>query len=227
MITRATARRGMFSASQVRAHLSQDGRACVEALLTTSELNTDTVLRTNLEANRRTVWLYKGEAYFQIKHDAARPFIVMADGHRVMDLGTKFLVRRNTVQLEVAVVEGRVQFDTAQDTPQARSAVLTSGDVIVATANATAMMRKSPQKLANELSWRRGLLIFDNATLATVAAEFNRYNSGQIVIADPAVNRLVVGGTFPVNDVKAFAELAQDVLGLHVERRGDETVISR
>jgi len=31
------------SASQIRAHLSQDGRACVEALLTTSELNTDTI----------------------------------------------------------------------------------------------------------------------------------------------------------------------------------------
>jgi transmembrane sensor len=191
------------------------------------ELNTDTVLRASLNENRRTVWLDKGEAYFQIRHDAARPFVVIAQGHRVLDIGTKFLVRRNTDRLEVAVVEGRVQFDTASDTPQARSTILGQGDVIVAAGNTTAMTREKPQRLANELSWRRGLLAFDNARLADVVAEFNRYNDQKIVIADPAVNRLVIGGTFPTTDINAFTELAQDVLGLHVEKRGDRTVISR
>jgi transmembrane sensor len=191
------------------------------------ELNTDTILRASLNEVRRTIWLDRGEAYFQIRHDAARPFVVIAQGHRVLDIGTKFLVRRNTDRLEVAVVEGRVQFDTASDTPQARSTVLGQGDVIVASGNTTSVTREPPQRLANELSWRRGLLAFDNARLADVVAEFNRYNEQKIVIADPAINRLVIGGTFPTTDIDAFAELAQDVLGLRVEKRGDRTVISR
>ena len=141
------------------------------------ELNTDTVLRTNLDANRRTVWLDRGEAYFQIKHDAARPFVVMADGHRVMDLGNEVPGPAQYGPVQVAVVEGRVRFDTAQDTPQSALRVLTPGDVIVATANATAIDAKIAAKIGNELGWRRGLLVFDHASLASVAAEFNRYNS--------------------------------------------------
>ena len=51
------------------------------------ELNTDTVLRTRMTTDQRIVWLDKGEAYFQVKHDRAHPFIVMAGDHRVTDLG--------------------------------------------------------------------------------------------------------------------------------------------
>ena len=37
------------------------------------ELNTNTVLRASMTTDQRTVWLDKGEAYFQVKHDAAHP----------------------------------------------------------------------------------------------------------------------------------------------------------
>src|SRR6185437_1306026 len=68
------------------------------------ELNTDSVLRTRITREERRVWLDKGEAYFNIRHDAARPFVVMAGTHRVTDLGTKFFVRHDTDRLEVAVM---------------------------------------------------------------------------------------------------------------------------
>ena len=40
------------------------------------ELNTDTIVRMPKVAGQRQVILDKGEAYFQIKHDAENPFIV-------------------------------------------------------------------------------------------------------------------------------------------------------
>ncbi len=67
------------------------------------ELNTDTVLA----VRGRTARLEKGEAYFQIKHDAAHPFMVVAGDHRIADLGTKFLVRKQPGKLEVSLVEGK------------------------------------------------------------------------------------------------------------------------
>jgi transmembrane sensor len=191
------------------------------------ELNTDTSLRARLDSAQRTIWLDKGEAYFQIRHDPARPFVVMADGHRVLDIGTKFLVRRNADRLEVSVVDGRVQFDVSADVTQATPTVLMPGDVMVATANSTVVHRAPLRKLANELSWRHGLLAFENARLADVVAEFNRYNDERLIIASTKIDGLMVGGTFPTTNVKAFTDLVQDVLGLHVERRGNETVISR
>ena len=189
------------------------------------ELNTNTVLRISSHSDRRIVSLEKGEAYFEVRHNAARPFIVVAGDRRVTDLGTKFFVRRDVGRLEIAVVEGRVQLDMAAK--QARATLLNPGDAAIATAYSTSVIKSPAKKLANELGWRRGVLVFDNTTLADAAAEFNRYNSDRLVLADAAAARLTIVGTFRTNDVATFADVVQDVLRLRVERRGGQTVISR
>ena len=191
------------------------------------ELNTDTSLRTAVDGNHRTVWLDRGEAYFQIRHDAARPFVVMIGDHRVTDLGTEFSIRRDTDRLEVALVSGRAWFDQSDGGAHAPSMLLTPGDVVVTTAGKVSVTRKTTHMLANELGWRRGVLVFNHTALAEVAAEFNRYNLRKLVIADPSAARITVGGTFEMNNVDAFADVAKDDIGLHVEKRGDKTLISR
>ena len=193
----------------------------------TIELNTDTAVHIDANASRRIVEFDRGEAYFQIKHDAARPFIVMAAGHRVTDIGTKFLLRRDADRVEVALVEGRAQFESAGVKTRIQSALLTPGDVVVATADSVAVTRKSAPELANELGWRRDLLVFHHTTLADAASEYNRYNSKKIIIADRAAAHLTMNGTLPTNDVEAFVRLTQKFFDLHVEKRGDEIVISR
>ena len=188
------------------------------------ELNTDTAIRARVTAVGRTIWLDRGEAYFQVKHDAAHPFVVIAGDRRMTDLGTKFLVRRDTEELRVSVLEGSVRFDAGG---AQKKATLTSGDVAVATANAMHVTKKPEEKLASELGWRNGLVIFEHTTLADAAAEFNRYNREKIVIADPEIARMTIGGTFQTSNVELFGRVAQDVLGLRVAGRGDAIVISR
>ena len=191
------------------------------------ELNTNTVLRTRMTTDQRVIWLEKGEAYFQVKHDALHPLIVMVDDHRVTDLGTKFLVRHDTAKLEVAVLEGRVWFDVPDGRLQPPSLPLAPGQVAIATGRNVSVERKSMQALANELGWRRGVLVFRDTTLADAAAEFNRYNRQKLSIPDAAVGFIKIGGIFQATNVSAFTEVAQDVLGLHVKNHGDEIVISR
>ena len=191
------------------------------------ELNTNTTLRAIVGAGQRMVWLDHGEAFFRIAHDDKHPFVVAVGDHRVTVLGTEFLVRRDTSRLEVAVMEGRVRFDPADGQPSPQSAFLASGDVVVAPASEAMVARKSTRELSEELGWRRGVLIFDNTTLAEAATEFNRYNHEQLVIADPAVQHMKIDGTFRANDVTAFTRVTQAVLGLRVENRGDQAVISR
>ncbi len=55
------------------------------------ELNTNTSLRVRLSKRERSVILEKGEAFFQVKHDANRPFTVLAGNRRITDIGTKFV----------------------------------------------------------------------------------------------------------------------------------------
>jgi transmembrane sensor len=190
------------------------------------ELNTDSVLRLEADANQRTMWLEKGEAYFQIRHDNARPFVVIAGDHRVTDLGTKFFVRTDPQHLEVSLIEGRIRFD-APDGRMREPLLLSPGDSVTTEENSIVVTHNSPRELAKELGWRRGVLVFDNATLANAAAEFNRYNREKIVIADSAVAQLRIDGTFPAENLEVFARAAQQLFELRVENRGGNKVISR
>jgi transmembrane sensor len=191
------------------------------------ELNTATTLRISRGSDHRTVWLDKGEAYFDIKHNAANPFTVFASGRRISDLGTKFSVRSDANRLKVALVEGLARIDDADGASKASSAILSPGDVAVATATSLKVVKKPEQELRDQLGWRRGMLVFVHATLADVAAEFNRYNETKIVIADPAVAQRRIGATFPSQDLEDFAVLARTSLRLHVEQRDGNIIISR
>jgi transmembrane sensor len=191
------------------------------------ELNTDTILRARMSAHGRDIMLEKGEAYFQVRHDASRPFTVLAADHRITDLGTKFVVRSGADSVEVALVEGRARFESADSRIAMHSAVLTQGDVVYASADSMSVTKKPERELTKQLGWRRGVLVFEDSTLAAAAAEFNRYNRRKIVVADADAGRFAISGTFPINDVAGFADLAQHVLGLRVETRSGNTVIGR
>ncbi|HSZ73536.1 MAG TPA: hypothetical protein VK779_01860, partial [Rhizomicrobium sp.] len=83
------------------------------------------------------------------------------------------------------------------------------------------------QVLANDLAWRRGVLVFEDTTLADAAQEFNRYNSEKIVIADLHSARLKISGILKVNDLAEFMRMARNFFDLRADRRGNEIVISR
>lgn len=190
------------------------------------ELNTDTQLRTQITARERRVWLDHGEAYFQVKHDAAHPFVVIVGNHRVTDLGTKFFIRRDAAKMEVALVEGRAQVDALNNQSHAPSVEMMPGDVVVATANRIETEKRPVAALSSDLAWRQGLLVFKSTTLAQAAAEFNRYNREKLAVSANAA-QLKIGGTFQSDNIADFAEVAKEVLGVRIAHSADRTVISR
>jgi transmembrane sensor len=192
------------------------------------ELNTNTAIQTAFTAQRRVVELIRCEALFKVKHDAARPFVLLAANHRVIDLGTQFLAREDGARLKVVVIEGSARLESkAGEGNEGKSAILTPGDEAVATARDMLITRRSVRQLDNELGWRRGVLIFQHATLVDVAKEYNRYNNRKIVVADAKARSRVISVTLPTNDVAGFARMARNFLGLHVEENDSEIVISR
>lgn len=192
------------------------------------ELNTDTSLRIAHNGTTRTVTLDKGEAYFQVTHDAAHPFVVNAGNHRVTDLGTKFLMRKGADRIEVAMYEGRASFEGTKDA-SSQSSILTPGDVAIGTSARGIQITKGvpAQILVNKLAWQRGFLVLDHTTLADAAQDLNRYNREKIVITDPAAGRMEMYGTIPINGVGGFVRVAQSVLGLRVEKHGNEILVSQ
>lgn len=190
------------------------------------ELNTDSVLRLSDSATVREAELVRGEAYFEIKHDPTHPFMVNAAGRKIVDVGTKFLVRNGADHLEVTLFEGRVLLG-APDGSRMAPSKLAAGDIAIATANATSIVKRPVGVLENEASWRQGVLVFHRTSLADAAAEFNRYNDHKLIVADPDAAKLKIDGKFRTNDVASFTEVAEDVLRLRIERQSNQTVMSR
>lgn len=190
------------------------------------ELNTATLVRTAVNEDRREVWLERGEAYFQIAKAEGRPFIVHAGTRTVTVLGTKFSVRRDGDNVTVAVAEGRVRIEDSARQQAKRSATISAGDVAITRGSSTMLTARSTERVESALAWRDGMLSFDQSTLAEAAAEFNRYNRRPIVIDDPEVAAIRIGGTFQASNVEAFARLLRDAYGLRVETSEGAVTIS-
>src|SRR5262249_12911233 len=76
-------------------------------------LNTDTALRVVLAPDTRLVYLDRGQAVFEVVHDASRPFHVIAGSADITDVGTKFDVYIQGDSTRVTVLEGQVGVVTA------------------------------------------------------------------------------------------------------------------
>jgi transmembrane sensor len=192
------------------------------------ELNTDSELRVRMSDRRRLVSLIRGEARFKVAYDASRPFDVEADGMRVRAIGTAFSIRlRDREHAEVLVTEGRVAITLPQLKPQEISApmpTLEAGELAVVAPERVAIASVPTATVLRRLSWTEGKLVFDEETLATAVAEFNRYNRRQLVIADPSLATLHVGGNFEATDLPSFLSALERVFGVRSQGANDEVV---
>lgn len=192
------------------------------------DLNTNTHLNARISGSRREVMLSSGEALFHVAHDSSRPFYVTAAGTVVRAVGTAFSVRiRDPQHVDVVVEEGRVAVGApGQDANFENPALLASATLVSANQAADVRhklvaVRPMPRDdVLRKLQWTTGKLDFHGETLEDAIAEFNRYNRRQIVIGDPSIRTLRVGGgNFTATDGDGFIAALQQSFGLRIEAR--------
>ena len=185
-------------------------------------LNTRTVLRTQRDGERRLLFLEEGQAFFQVAKDPDRPFVVTAAGRTVTALGTTFDVRIEKGDFKVTLVEGKVRVEalapraassaSRPGAPGAEPAVqateMAAGSQLIAPANED--WRITRTNVAAETSWIKGRLIFDHEKLGTVIDELNRYSERKIVLGDPDLAEMRIGGTFKPGDVSSFVAALEE-----------------
>ena len=100
------------------------------------------------ESGQRDVFL-KGNVFFEIAHDASRPFFVHANNIVTKVLGTSFTIRENAKaeSIEVAVMTGVVEVRKAED-PQESAA---PDDKVILTQNKKVTFFKEDEKLVTGL----------------------------------------------------------------------------
>jgi transmembrane sensor len=191
-------------------------------------LNTDSEVHVALRPRVSRLTLDRGEAYLQVAEDAVRPIILVVDGHRIRALGTKFAVRRDAGKMWVIVTEGEVQIRQDHGFLSSVSALSVSAGMEARIEPASiALSRPSSTEIEDRLSWRAGYLSFRNTELSDAAANFNRYVHQQLVIEDPSVAHIRIGGHFRIDDETSFLSWLQHDLAIGLETRGNEILLGK
>jgi transmembrane sensor len=190
-------------------------------------LNTDSRIHVSFSAGERVVKLDQGEAFFEVSKDRSRPFVVDTGNKRVTAVGTQFSVRRDGTEIRVLVTDGRVRIDR-QDVPSGLGATqVAAGSQARTKGNSVLLDQPEPTQLEQILSWRTGYLVFHETPLAEAIAEFNRYSSRKIVIDDPTLASLHIGGRFRSTDAEAFLWLLQNGFPITVAQWDDHISLTR
>ena len=189
----------------------------------TLELDADTDAQVRLYRHRREVQLAHGQAMFSVAPDASKPFEVQAGPARVTVVGTRFAVRFrqdgiDAGQVRVEVQEGRVRVAAVQ--MPAAAQLLTAGQATQVAANG--LLSPVGQVAPDSVGlWRKGLLRFDHTPLAQALQEMERYGPTGLVVHDPAVAALPMGGSYATAKPAEFAHMLTLVLPVRLVPSAD------
>jgi transmembrane sensor len=192
-------------------------------------LNTDTRIEVNYDEHVRRVRLVRGEARFDVSKHPTWPFIVSVGGQEIRALGTSFIVRHDNDQdLSVMLVDGRISVTPVtgigEAPPQAPQVLVPGQRLVITQHRAPAVDRP---ELSRVTAWERGRVEFDATPLEDATTEMNRYTTTRVIVSDPEVAKLRIGGVFRAGDSDEFVKVVASALGLQAERNGNNIVLSR
>ena len=184
------------------------------------DLGPKTTVTVDFRRGQRRLQLYPGEAYFTVRSDRKRPFVVRAGSLNVTAIGTAFDVKHELDRVSVTVQDGVVAVEAeGPDRTQTSNAtwrVASGYQLVYFTATAAATL--SSVDATATIAWREGRLEYVNAPLASVVADINRYSDRPIVIRDSSVAGLTLTGTVFTDSIDGWLQSLPAALPVRVIR---------
>lgn len=149
---------------------------------TVVKLNAQSTFRFTDEfaSDHREVYL-KGEAYFDVHHDPAHPFIVKTDYFEAKALGTSFNVRAYTPeQANVTLVEGRLEVSNGKEKP------VTIKPNEQTSVDPDGRMTTIETDTYQYTEWQNGVFYFDDISLRDILREIGRWYNIDVDIRNTA-----------------------------------------
>lgn len=172
------------------------------------QLDADSEVSTLFDDARRRIVLKRGQAFFAVRHDAERPFVVDAgEGLTVTALGTRFDVLRLGGSVRISLVEGSV----AIKRDDVLLVTLKPGEVVEVGRTGPAVRSERP--VTDVLAWRSGHLSFRDTPLELAVLEMNRYARRPLTVGAATDRGERISGEFSTDDPEGFAEAVTALLG--------------
>jgi transmembrane sensor len=183
-----------------------------------------TALTVSYTSRQRTVVLNSGEAFFEVRPEPGRPFIVQTPSGQVAAVGTAFNVRTDGHTLRVTVANGSVEIVTRAATAQPRVR-LAAGQQAVLRPNDTPVTEAIDPHVVT--AWTTGTLKFIDEPLDSVIAAVNRYSPTRIEIKGGGVGNLRYTGTVVSGRVEEWLAALPNVFPIEVVSQDSDRVILR
>lgn len=140
----------------------------------------------------------EGEAFFEVRSDPARPFVIRAGKAIIKVLGTSFNVNAypGNEDVEVVVETGKVQIiKITNPMPVADQLTLDPGDRGILTA-VSGELKKSRNENPNFLSWKTREFVFNKTPLKEVIQQLNKVYQVRVKAENPQIERLRLTARF-------------------------------
>ncbi|MDB5236656.1 MAG: hypothetical protein JWR44_3649 [Hymenobacter sp.] len=142
-----------------------------------------------------------GEAYFEVQHNPARPFVVSTATARVRVTGTAFNVRAYAAEdsVEVSVTHGRVWLThvSAADSVQLTAGTRAALHAADAPGRTAARLQSRPAADPNFRAWQTDTLRFADVPVAQVARTLRATFGTAVQLSTPGLGQCRFTGTFP------------------------------
>jgi len=194
------------------------------------QLNAVSKLNTEVDNTARELQLNEGEALFKVAKDPAHPFRVHTPQATIEAKGTQFNVRVSKGRTVVSLLEGhvlvtlpsrgtRVEGAGAAAIPE--TVMLNPGEEISIGADTAEPPKPHTVDLKAAVAWTQHRLVFDDAPLSEVIAEFNRYSRQPFILDDSALGDARITASFDSSSTQTFANSLSAAGGLQVIQRPD------
>lgn len=202
----------------------------------TVTLGGDSKIAVRLGVHERQIDLLRGEAFFAVANDPHRPLKVAAGRAVVIDVGTKFDVRRSEDQVMVDVLEGRVIVMPPSSShaialvpefrPKLVAVALSAGQrtTVDSTEIKPASRITNPKDVTD---WISGWLVFRMQPLGQLLEQVNRYSEKPIVLADKNIATIRVTGTVAEGNVSGWVASLDAALGIVAIDEPDRILLYR
>jgi transmembrane sensor len=168
------------------------------------------------KGDKRTVTL-KGEAYFDVKHDDDKPFVIEANNIRIKDIGTSFYINTNSsdAQGEVILTSGKVAV-YYKDSPD-KVTILEPGEKALFSKTGEEITKIKNDEV-NYMAFKTKDLAFSNTTLSDVVKTLNNVYHSNIKIKNTKVANYTLSGNYSKLSLDSILKIIQEALPVSINK---------
>lgn len=177
--------------------------------------STLTVPRFDFGKSSREVWL-SGEAEFSVRHlpNNIRFIVRTPDQLEVQVLGTEFMVYSRAKGSKVVLNKGKVQLRSLKQ-QEIKPLVINPGDVVMISKQGNLTLSHN-QVITAHTGWKDHHFTFEETPVSEIADQLNEVFGVRIIIADSALAKRTLGGTFKAETADQFLQVMADILEVRI-----------